>query len=124
MPETPQPGTDSAVERRGRDRRFPEVHSAAGRSGPGPGPRREDGGEAADPDGEREAQQEHHPAGQRRQDLEKRPRGEGIRGALVVGAVHLCGLWLSYLPNYSEYQDGHVKELTLNKLFSSSCELQ
>lgn len=70
-----------------------------------------DGGEAADPDGQREAQQEHHAARERGQDLEERTRGEGVGGALAVGAVHLRGVRIGYLPDYSEYQDGHVKEL-------------
>lgn len=70
---------------------------------------REDGRQAADPHGQREAQQEHHPARQRRQDLEERPRREGVGGTLAVGPLHLRGVRLRNFPDYSKYQDGHVK---------------
>ncbi|KAL7990914.1 hypothetical protein Chor_014344 [Crotalus horridus] len=79
--------------------------------GDGDGNSSQDGGKTADPDGQREAQQKHHAARQRGQDLEKRPRGEGIGGAVAAGVVHLRGLRFGNLPDYSEYQDGHVKEL-------------
>ncbi|ETE62151.1 Stress-associated endoplasmic reticulum protein 1, partial [Ophiophagus hannah] len=53
---------------------------------------------------------------------EKRPRGEGIGGTVAAGVVYLRGLRFGDLPDYSEYQDGHVKELVFKQdIFS--CEL-
>lgn len=84
----------------------------SGRAG-GRARRREDGRQAADPDGQREAQQEHHAARQRRQDLEKCSRREGVRGTLAAGSLYFRRLWFCNFPDYSKYQDGHVKWLTL-----------
>ncbi|KAJ6669423.1 hypothetical protein lerEdw1_008232 [Lerista edwardsae] len=46
---------------------------------------------------------------------QERTRGEGVGGALAVGVVHLRGVRIGYLPDYSEYQDGHVKELIIKQ---------
>lgn len=82
---------------------------ASPRGGRGRWWRRKDGRQAEDPYGQREAQQEHHPARQRRQDLQKCPRREGVCRTLVIGSLHFCCLWLCNFPDYSKYQDGHVK---------------
>lgn len=54
---------------------------ARSRGGRGRRWRREDGRQAADPYGQREAQQEYHPARQRRQDLGKGRAGASLRSA-------------------------------------------
>lgn len=76
---------------------------------PRPGPARpHHGGQAAHPHGQREAQQEHHAARERRQDLEDGPGGEGVGRALAAGAVHFRGLRISHLPDHPEHPHGHV----------------
>lgn len=65
-------------------------------------------GGAEDESGERAAQQDHHTAGTRPENIAASKRGEVSGGSVAAGALRLRGLWVSHLPDHPEHQAGHV----------------